>query len=101
MDTHWQPGQVSEWSLKHYVLSITLRRLLDPEDHPLEWLLKTAKPGVYDALLVWLREIIPDFPDPKDFNLPVARLSYRIKRIQWLENRSLRISISRLQSFKR
>ena len=50
------------------------RSLCSPDQHPVEWLLDELKLGVYEPLLTWLREFVPDFPDPSDFSLPVTRL---------------------------
>ena len=50
------------------------RSLCSPDQHPVEWLLGELKLGVYEPLLTWLREFVPDFPDPSDFSLPVTRL---------------------------
>lgn len=52
----------------------SVRKNLSAEDHPVEWLLKNLDPSIYEAIFTWLLEFDSGFPDPRDFQLPVAKL---------------------------
>ena len=42
------------------------------DEHPARQLLEELGPGLYDPIQTWLSDLEPTFPDPKNYNVPVA-----------------------------
>lgn len=45
---------------------------IEKGEHPVKSLVEHLKPAIYDAIQTWLKELLPNFPDPEQFKYPLS-----------------------------
>ena len=77
----WKSVKFTDFScfIKPFSLYIVGARTFDVDDgqHPVQMVLDQLTEPLYDPIQTWLEELVPGFPCPKDYILPVTW--------QWIE----------------
>lgn len=47
---------------------------VDVGDHPVQMLLDKFKAPLYEPIQTWLEQLMPNFPNPKDYKFPVSQM---------------------------